>query len=103
MTSPRTYSAAEDFMVSFSLLKRGKIIGEPTGGSTGQPLFFSLPGGGQARVCSQRIKFPDGREFIGKGIQPDKLVFQTVADFLGGRDTVLETAIKELRHTNQTD
>lgn len=33
-----TYSAAEDFVAEFDLMKRGKVIGEPTGGSTGQPL-----------------------------------------------------------------
>ncbi len=50
-----------------------------------------------------RLRFRDGREFIGKGIQPDKLILPTVADIRAGRDTVLEAAIKELRHTNQTD
>ena len=50
LTSPRTLSAAEDFSVAFDYMKRGKIVGEPTGGSTGQPLYFDLPGGGRARV-----------------------------------------------------
>lgn len=50
LTSPRTFSAAEDFTADFDLMGRGKIIGEPTGGSTGQPLTFSLPGGGSARL-----------------------------------------------------
>jgi C-terminal processing protease CtpA/Prc len=97
LTSPRTFSAAEDFMVAYSQMKRGLIIGEPTGGSTGQPLFFTLPGGGSARVCTMRVKFLDGREWIGKGIQPDKLVVPTVADFRNGRDGVLETALNELK------
>ncbi len=96
LTSPRTFSAAEDFLTSFVLMKRGIVIGEATGGSTGQPLFFGLPGGGMARVCTMRVKFPDGREWIGKGIQPDKAVAPTVADFRAGRDTVLEAALKEL-------
>lgn len=39
LTSPRTYSAAEDFASAFDVMRRGLIVGEPTGGSTGQPLF----------------------------------------------------------------
>jgi C-terminal processing protease CtpA/Prc len=97
LTSPRTYSAAEDFTLAFSILKRGTIIGEATGGSSGQPLFIGLPGGGGARICTKRDQFPDGRDFVGKGIQPDKTVKQTVADFRNGRDTVLEAALKELK------
>ena len=96
LTSPRTASAAEDFTVAYSQMKRGSIIGEPTAGSTGQPLHFSLPGGGAARVTTMRLKFRDGREFIGKGVQPDKVIFPTVSDFRAGRDTGLEAALKEL-------
>ncbi|MEW6131233.1 MAG: S41 family peptidase [Acidobacteriota bacterium] len=97
LTSPRTYSAAEDFAVAFEVMKRGKIIGEATGGSTGQPLFFSLPGGGNARVCTKRDAFPDGREFVGVGVQPDISVLPTLADFRAGRDAVLEAAVLEIK------
>jgi len=95
--SPRTFSAAEDFTIDFELMRRGKIIGEPTGGSTGQPLFFPLPGGGSARVCSKQNLYPDGRQFVGVGIQPQILVRPTVADFRASRDTVLEKALEYLQ------
>lgn len=97
LISPRTFSAAEDFAIAFDVLKRGKMMGEPTGGSTGQPLFFKMPGGGGARVCTKRDRYPDGREFVGVGIKPDIPVTQTLADFRAGRDTVLEAAADELR------
>ena len=80
-------------------MQRGKIIGEPTGGSTGQPLFFPLPGGGSARVCTKQDLYPDGRQWVGVGIQPQILVRPTIADFRAGRDTVLETALQYLRTT----
>ena len=99
LTSPRVFSAAEDFVVAFKSLKRGLIIGEPTGGSTGQPLTFSLPGGGSARVCTKRDKFPNGQDFVGKGIEPDKVVKPTVSDFRAGRDTVLDAALKSLKQS----
>jgi C-terminal processing protease CtpA/Prc len=97
LTGPGTYSAAEDFAVAFDTMKRGLILGEPTGGSTGQPLFFRLPGGGSARVCTKRDTYPDGRAFVGVGVRPGRLVRPTVADFRAGRDTVLEAALAQLR------
>ena len=52
LSSAATFSAAEDFLVAFRVMSRGIIVGERSGGSTGQPLFFALPGGGSARVCT---------------------------------------------------
>lgn len=93
---PRTYSAAEDFTVAFDAMKRGTIMGEPTGGSTGNPLFVALPAGGGAFFCTKRDTYPDGREFVGIGIQPHVLVKRTVAGFLANRDEALEAAVARL-------
>lgn len=101
LTSAVTFSAAEDFAVAFDAMKRGLIVGEPTAGSTGQPLFFKLPGGFSARVCTKRDTYPDGRPFVGVGVQPQILVHPTIADLRAGRDTVLEAALAELRKTLQ--
>jgi C-terminal processing protease CtpA/Prc len=101
LIGPATYSAAEDFLVAWKNSGRGKMIGEPSGGSTGQPLPFQLPGGGSARVCTKRDTFPDGTEWVGKGIQPDLLVRPTVADVRSGRDTVLERAVEFLKSTTK--
>jgi carboxyl-terminal processing protease len=97
LISARSFSAAEDFAVAFDAMRRGDLIGEPTGGSTGQPLQLRLPGGGSARICTKRDRYPDGREFVGKGVQPTIAVAPTVADVVAGRDTVLERALAELR------
>jgi carboxyl-terminal processing protease len=98
LISPRTYSAGEDMAVVFTQSHRGKTIGEPTGGSSGQPLMFKLPGGGTARVCTKHDSFADGREFVGIGIQPDIPAHLTRADIIAGRDSVLDTAIHSLRN-----
>jgi len=97
LSGPATFSAAEDFLVAWKNSGRGKTIGELSGGSTGQPLFFELPGGGSARVCTKRDTFPDGTEWVGKGIAPDILVRPTVADVRAGKDTVLERALEFLK------
>ncbi|MCC8364289.1 hypothetical protein LK996_14535 [Lysobacter sp. A6] len=100
LTSARTYSAAEDFAVAFDAMQRGRIVGEATGGSTGQPLIVSLPGGIMARICTKRDTYPDGREFVGVGVKPQVVVHPTVADFRAGRDTVLEAALELARGKN---
>ena len=102
LTSGMTFSAAEDFCSAYVGMKRGALIGEPTGGSTGQPLSFALPGGVMARVCTKRDMYPDGTEWNGKGIQPTVLVRPTVADLQAGRDTVLEAALAHLGVTQST-
>lgn len=97
LTSPRTFSAGEDMTVVFKQAHRGQIIGEPTGGSTGQPLMFKLPGDGFARICTKHDSFADGTEFVGIGIQPDIPAHLSVADIRTGRDSVLETAVRHLQ------
>ncbi len=96
LSGPQTFSAAEDFLVAFDTMKRGKIIGQRSAGSTGQPLSFKLPGGGSARICVKRDVYPDGREFVGIGVQADVEVNPTVVDIQTGHDPVLARAIAEL-------
>lgn len=96
LTGPQTYSAGEDFVLNFTIMQRGLTIGETTGGSTGQAINFTLPGGGGGRVCAKRDVFPDGREFVGVGVAPAIDVRQTVAGLRAGRDPVLERALAEL-------
>ena len=96
LIGPQTFSAAEDFAVIFDSMKRGKMIGEATAGSTGQPLPFSLPGGLMGRVCTKRDLYPDGKVFVGEGIKPDIEIKPTIVDIQNGRDTVLEKAIEYL-------
>ena len=103
LISPRTYSAGEDMVVMFAQAHRGSTIGESTGGSTGQPLMFKLPGGGAARVCTKHDSFADGREFVGVGIEPDIPVRPSREDIIAGRDPVLETAIQSLQSNHEID
>ena len=78
-------------------------MGEPTHGSTGQPLSLELPGGGSARISAKRDFYPDGREFIGRGVQPDIPVKATVEDIRAGRDVVLKKALDYLAESRSPD
>jgi C-terminal processing protease CtpA/Prc len=93
-----TASAAEDFLVYADNQENMVKIGEPTFGSTGQPLMFELPNGGTGRVCTKKDTYPDGREFVGYGIQPDIKVKKTFSDYLENKDPVLEKAIEYLEN-----
>ncbi|MES2038352.1 MAG: S41 family peptidase [Pseudomonadota bacterium] len=96
LAGAKSFSAAEDFLLSYITLQRGTVIGSATAGSTGMPMSFKLPGGGSARICVKHDSFPDGREFVGKGIAPDIEVAPTVADIRAGRDVVLDKAVAVL-------
>jgi carboxyl-terminal processing protease len=98
LTSSRTISAAEDFCVAFDYAKRGVIIGEKTAGSSGQPLIIALPGGGTARIRTKHDMYPNSKEFVDVGINPDIEVSPTVEDERANRDTVLEAALVYLKN-----
>lgn len=97
LTGINTESAAEDFVIAADNQKHIIKIGEPTNGSTGMPYRFDLPGGGYARICVKKDMYPDGREFVGIGIQPDIKVVPTVKDYLEIKDVALEAALQYFR------
>lgn len=94
LSGTSTFSAAEDFLVAFDVMDRGPIIGQASGGSTGQPLGFYLPGGGTARITTKRDTYPDGSDFVGAGVQPDIPAPPSVEAFIERRDLALEAAIR---------
>jgi len=62
----QTFSAAEDFVMSFDNLKRGLLIGSPTAGSTGQPMTLRLrPAVGRPASASNGTPTPMGANLSG--------------------------------------
>ena len=92
----KTASAAEDFLIYADNQENMTKIGEPTFGSTGQPMIFELGNGSYARVCTKKDTYPDGREFVGYGIKPDIEIKTTLTDYMENKDPVLEKAIEYL-------
>ena len=93
----QTASAAEDFLIYADKLKHFTTIGEKTYGSTGQPIFFDLPGGGSFRICTKRDTYPDGREFVGYGITPQVIIDRMPVHLRSEKDIVLSSSIKKLQ------
>lgn len=97
LTSFMTYSASENFCAVFRQSGRGPLVGEPTGGSSGQPALFPLPGGGFGAVCAKLTTYHDETPFVGVGIAPDIGAPPTIAALADGRDLALERALEALR------
>ena len=91
-----TRSASENFLVALDSTKRSTLIGESTGGTTGQPYFFNLTGGLRACIVAPKNVYPNGRFFVGFGIKPDIEIHPTVNDFMKKRDVILERAVDYL-------
>ncbi|MFA5433742.1 MAG: S41 family peptidase, partial [Candidatus Paceibacterota bacterium] len=91
-----TFSSAENFCVTFRGMRRGKIIGMPTGGSTGNPINLNLGYGIGAVICTKNDWDIDGNKFIGIGIKPDIEVQESADIFLKGKDVVIEEALKQI-------
>lgn len=95
LTSTITFSAAESFAMDMRESGNVTLIGEPTGGDTGNsPHPFSTT----HRICFQiPTREPDlspkGFPMEGVGIPPHHQVSQTIADFMNDEDTALKYTI----------
>lgn len=96
LIGPKTYSSAEDFAATFVPEHHAILVGEPTGGSTGQPMLFPLPGGGIGRICTVDYRLANGNVFVGIGIAPNIMVPRTISDVRSVNDATLERAISIL-------
>lgn len=83
------FSACEDFLVPFKDNRRATLVGEASGGSTGQPYLHDFGNGMSFRVSTKREYFPDGSPFEGIGILPDVSVELTAQDLATRKDAVL--------------
>lgn len=94
-----TFSSAEDFCSVFIGMKRGKLIGSPTGGSTGNGVRVELiPGHSYANICSKHDAMPDGTEFVGIGIKPDIEVSESYESYFEDKnDACMKIAIDYLQ------
>lgn len=96
LTGHATFSTAEDFIIPLDFSNRAVLVGEITAGSTGNPRRVKLPGGGDFRVVTLRTLYPDGTEWVGRGIKPDYEVELTLRDIREANDPAMVKAIELL-------
>jgi carboxyl-terminal processing protease len=90
-------SASEDFLEVMKNNGRGKIVGEPSVGCVGEPMFIPLPGDLMAMICAKKYISPDGSQPNETGILPDIEIVRDYQAYQNGEDNMLERAIEELR------
>lgn len=90
------FSACEDFVMPFKDNHRAVLIGQTTGGSSGQPFMLDLGQGLMLFIGAKREIFPDGSRFEGVGIHPDMEICTTAEDLAHGTDAALEAALRRL-------
>jgi carboxyl-terminal processing protease len=76
---------------------RAVIVGGPTLGAVLPSLIERLPNGAVLQYAVADFKTPKGVLLEGRGVLPDLPVIPTRADFLAGRDLVLEEALRRLQ------
>lgn len=92
-------SAAEDFLLVMRSCGRGTIVGGPSVGCVGEPVFTDLPGGYSVMLCAKKYLAEDGTQPNDTGILPDIAVAMDYDAYMKGTDTQLERAIREVeRH-----
>ena len=74
-----------------SVLPNVTLVGDRTGGGGGMPMSSQLPNGWIVRYSAVPSYDSHGND-IEFGIDPDVPAAITDADFLRGRDTIIETA-----------
>jgi len=95
LTNRHVFSAANEFVVYMKQLPNVKVVGDHTGGGAGMPFHSSLPNGWTVRFSA--VTMYDATRYPCEfGVAPDYEVQLSEADFLAGRDTLIEFARKLL-------
>lgn len=93
LTNRRTFSAAESFVLAVRTRGGVTVVGDTTGGGSGNPMARELPNGWTYQLSRWIAYDSDGRTFEGVGLPPD--VFMTF-DLGSIEDPILEEAIRGL-------
>lgn len=93
----RTASAGETLMQIIRDHRLGVLVGEPTGGTNGNPVVFAVPGGFGVRFTGMRVLGLRGDIIHARGIAPDVVAHPTLAGVRARRDELLEAGVRAVR------
>lgn len=97
LTNRQVFSSAEDFVLAMKAFPTVTIVGDTTGGGSGNPMLRTLPNGWTYRVPRWQQVDADMNYYEGVGLLPDIAIWITPDDTKNGKDTILERAIEELQ------
>jgi Tol biopolymer transport system component/C-terminal processing protease CtpA/Prc len=96
VTNQHSLSDAEDFTEGYRTLKLGKVVGEPTAGWIIYTWNQSLIDGTNFRLPRMKITANDGTDMERNPRPVDIEVTRPIGETLTGKDSQLDTAVKEL-------
>jgi carboxyl-terminal processing protease len=96
LTDEGSASTSEILAGTMQEMGRATVIGEPSLGAVLPSMVQKLPNGAVFQYAVADFKTPKGVLLEGRGVTPDVLVTPTRADYLAGRDPVLDAALKYL-------
>lgn len=97
LIGPQCLSSNESFTLMMKNGAKAIIVGETTGGGSGNPKAFDLNLGDEKfklNVSRWNLYQPDGQPIERTGITPDYPVSKTEADIIGNKDPALDLAVK---------
>jgi len=100
LTNRACFSSTESFVLAMTQIPRVTVIGDTTGGGSGNPIIRELPNGWTYRFSRWQMTTLEGTFFEGTGLPPDQAVWITPADSAAGRDPIIEQAILHLQTVN---
>lgn len=97
LTSRRTVSAGENFLLGMRELPQVTVIGDVTSGAFADVGHFTLANGWQLNFPYNRMLDKNGVSWEGVGIAPDIRIVPKPADIDAGGDPVLDLAVRAIR------
>ena len=94
------FSATESFVAAMRTLPQVTVVGDTTGGASGNPATFSL-GNGWRFTVPRWLEFgPDKRPIEGRGVAPHLAVTWDPASYDSARDPLIDAAVGLLGERN---
>jgi len=93
LTDEGSASTSEILAAGLQEAKRAMVVGDNTVGAALGSTIEALPGGAVMQIPVAGFKTPNGVAIEGRGVQPDRRVFETRAALLAGHDPVLDEAL----------
>jgi len=94
------FSATESFVAAMRTLPNVIVIGDTTGGASGNPATFALGNGWQFTVPRWLEYGPDHRPIEGHGVAPQMVIPWTPTRWDGERDPLIDAAVGLLGELN---
>ncbi|MEL7532948.1 MAG: S41 family peptidase, partial [Bacteroidota bacterium] len=93
LTNRGSYSATESFVLMMRALPNVQVLGDTTGGASGNPLAQHLPNGWRYTLPTVQVAQLNGQLIEDIGIAPDSVVWMDAASIQAQKDHILESAL----------